>query len=376
MSKRRGRGEGSIFKRGDGVWCATITAGYDENGKRRRAVLYGDTKQAVQEKLVRAQSQMHSGTFVRPDRMSVAEFLKAWLENSARPSVRKTTYTRYESVVRVHLVPRIGGIALAKLDPATVQAMYAQMERDGASARACEMTHLVLHRALKQALKWTYVARNVCDSVDKPRSDEHELNVFSIEQVGALLRAAESDRLHALYVLAIDSGMRQGEIFGLQWADVDLKVGAISVSRTLVEVNGEIEPGEPKSKKGKRRIDISHASIDALREHRKRMFAEGLSAAPWVFCDSTGGPLRKSNFLRRSFHPILKRAGLPHCRFHDLRHSSAVLMLSEGVHPKVAQERLGHSQIGVTMNVYTHVLPSMQREVAAKFDRVFQALKE
>ena len=194
--------------------------------------------------------------------------------------------------------------------------------------------------------------------------------MLSIEQVGELLRAVEQDRLHALYVLAIDTGMRQGEIFGLHWADVDLKAGAVAVSRTLIEVRGEIEPGEPKSAKGKRRIDLSRATVDALHEHRKRMFAEGRSASPWVFCDSEGGALRKSNFLRRSFHPLLKRAGLPHCRFHDLRHCSAVLMLSQGVHPKVAQERLGHSQISVTMDTYSHVLPSMQRDVAAIAARV------
>jgi integrase len=173
--------------------------------------------------------------------------------------------------------------------------------------------------------------------------------------------------------LAVGSGMRLGELFGLQWPDVDLKAGAVTVRHTLIELNGTHTLSEPKTAKSRRRIELPDTVVGALLDHRRKMLAEGHAGVAWVFCNQHGGPLRRSHFHRQDFKPLLKAAGLPDIRFHDLRHTSATLLLSQGVHPKVVQERLGHSQIGVTMDIYSHVMPGMGREAADKLNSVFTA---
>jgi len=196
------------------------------------------------------------------------------------------------------------------------------------------------------------------------------MQVLDLADIGKFLKAAQNDRLHALYVLAIATGLRQGELLGLHWDDIDMQGAASSVRRQLSEDAGVLELTEPKTDKGRRRVDLPQFAVEALRAHHERMLAEGHSG-PWLFCDSAGNPLRKSNLLRRSFFPLLLQAKVPRVRFHDLRHSAATLLLSQGVHPKIVQERLGHSQISLTLDTYSHVLPSMQREAAAKLDKLF-----
>lgn len=241
------------------------------------------------------------------------------------------------------------------------------LRTDSSSSTAtCKYT-LVVSR-----LAWGLVIRNACDAVDPPRVAKRTIRPLTAEQVQQLLKAAEKDRFHALYVLAVGSGLRLGEIFGLQWQHVDLKAQALTVCQSLQELNGQLELAEPKTAKSRRRIDLPKTVVDALWKHKKRMLAEGFAAVPWVFCNGHSGPLRRSHFHRQNFKPLLKRAQLPSIRFHDLRHTSATLLLSAGVHPKVVQERLGHSQISVTLDIYSHVLPTMQIEAAGKMDQLLK----
>lgn len=233
-----------------------------------------------------------------------------------------------------------------------------------------QLTHAVLRRALKQAVRWGVVSRNVCDAVDPPRVQKPEIAALSAQQVQALLKTAKTHRLYALFVLAIGTGMRLGELFALQWRNVDLKTASVQVRHTLMELNGKLTLAEPKTAKSRRRIDLPPSTIAVLRAHRRRMNAAGLGDCPWVFSNTTGGPLRRSHFHREVFKPLLRRAKLPEIRFHDLRHTSASLLLAAGVHPKVVQERLGHSQIGITLDTYSHVLPTMGLEAASKLDGV------
>jgi integrase len=368
QTRRRGNGEGSIFQRSDGRWVATINVGYDQNGKRKRRDVYGATKKEVQDKLTVLHSAKLEGTLVEPSKVNVGQFLDHWLEDGARLSVRANTYTLYKGIVKRHIKPRIGGVNLLKLSPVHVQGLYSEMERDGCSPRLRQLTHAVLHRALKQALKWGNVSRNVCDAVDPPRVPKKTIQPLTPGQAGDLLTAATGQPLHALYVLAITSGLRQGELFALQWADVDLDGKAVTVRHTLIEAQGKIVLSEPKTAKSRRRVSIPKMAVDALHEHRKRMVAEGHAGSPWVFCDRDGSHLRKSNFIRRSFKPLLKAAGLPPIRFHDLRHTSATLLLLQGVHAKVVQERLGHANISMTLDTYSHVLPELEQAAAATFD--------
>jgi integrase len=193
------------------------------------------------------------------------------------------------------------------------------------------------------------------------------MQTLSEEQVRLFLSEARRDRLYALYVVALTTGLRQGELFALHWADIDLEAGTITVRHTLQEYGSELTLAEPKTSRSRRSVPISDRVVAALRAHHKQMMIDG-NPGPWVFCDTTGGPLRKSNVTRRSFRPLLKRAGLPLIRFHDLRHTAATLWLIKGVHPKVVQERLGHSSIAITLDTYSHVLPSMQRDAAERLD--------
>jgi integrase len=367
MAKRRGRGEGSIFRRDDGIWCASIAIGYDALGKRRRRTVYAKTKGEVHHKLAQLHALASSGTLTEPTRLTLSAFLDHWLEKVQKPNLRATTYIRYRSLIKHHINPQLGGVRLSAIQPMSIQNLYAELESQGAKGRTRELVHAVLHKAFKQAMHWGYMIRNPTEAVERPRPKKKAIRYFTAEETQQFLAAAKADRLHALYVLAVTSGLRQGELLGLQWRDVDWDAGAVAVRRTIEDIGGKLQESEPKTEKGRRRVELPQLAIQALKVHRKAMFAEG-HASNWIFCDGNGGLLRRSNFLRRSYQQVLKRAGTPCIRFHDLRHTAATLLLLQGVHPKVVQERLGHATIAITLDTYSHVLPSLQREAAAKLD--------
>lgn len=264
---------------------------------------------------------------------------------------------------------------MAILNPVHIQRLYADMERDGAGPRVRQLTHAVLRRALKQALRWGLIARNPCDATDPPRVPKRQISPLTAEQVQTFLDAAKGDRLCAVYVVAIGTGMRLGEIFGLQWPDIDLQGLAINVRSTLIEIKGKLYLAEPKTPKSRRRIDLPQFVFDAMTKHRAQSVREGFAKVPWVFCNSTGGPLRRTHFHANHFKPLLDAAELPAIRFHDLRHTSATLLLAAGVHPKVVQERLGQSQIGITLDTYSQVVPTLQLEAAGKLDTIMRSLR-
>jgi integrase len=195
------------------------------------------------------------------------------------------------------------------------------------------------------------------------------MKFLSAEQSQHLLKFAAADRFHALYVLAISTGMRMGELFALAWPDIDFDSASIMVQRSLEEISGELTIKEPKTPTSRRRIDLPAFAVDALQGHRRRMLAEGHVAGP-VFCDTKGGYLRRSNFRRNSFEPLLARGDLPEVRFHDLRHTAATLLLLRGIHPKIVSERLGHARVQITLDRYSHVLPTMQKEAADQLERL------
>lgn len=402
MKGRRGRGEGSVFRRKDGLWVGVITTGYTETGKRRRRVVYAPTKGALLEKMARAKHDAMSG-LSSPEKITLATYLTRWLEDAARPKIRKTTYASYEELIRLHIMPRLGGVALAKLNPAHVQHVLAEMEKAGSSPRRRQMVYRVLSQALKRAVLLGLIPRNVCQAVTCPRPPKKAVESLTPEQADVALRAAQGNRLEALYVLAVTTGMREGELFGLQPDCLDLKDGRLFVKQQLCELDGRLWLAPPKTAKGAREIRLTEIALTALREHRKQQLANGhWKADGYVFTDTHGGPLRKSNFIRNDWHPLLERAGLFRVeptvdrqtgqpvidaktgqpkthkvfpRFHVTRHTAATLLLMQGVHPRIVQELLGHSSIAVTMDTYSHVLPSMGIEAAAKMDGVFTALR-
>ena len=218
VRRRRGNGEGSIYQRTNGMWCATFSTGYNERGKRRRRTVFGKTKQAVQKKLRRLTTDIGSGTPIEPQRITVGEYLDRWLADVAKPELKLTTYANYAAVVKNHIKPQIGGLILGRLTIVHVQALYAAMGRSGKSAETVRLTHAVLRRALRQAVNWRLLPFNVCAEIERPRVTKTEITPLDGQQVAKLFKVAADDRLSALFTLAVASGMRLGELFGLQWS--------------------------------------------------------------------------------------------------------------------------------------------------------------
>jgi integrase len=273
------------------------------------------------------------------------------------------------------LVPAIGTVKLKTLSAMHVQGVYRSMLDRGLSSRTVQYTHAVLHRALKQAVRWGLVPRNVCEDVDRPRLRREEMHPLDHEQARCLLEAAQGDRLEVLYVLAVYTGMRPGELLGLKWVDVNLDGNDVSLRVNRALSDGKLT--EPKRKRSRRRIDLSAGSIVALKVHRKRQLEERMQKAGlWkdhglVFPSTVGTPLSHRNVVR-SFKALLKRASLPaSIRLYDLRHTCATLLLNSNVHPKYVQELLGQASIAQTLDTYSHVLKGMDGGIGDVMDEAF-----
>jgi integrase len=369
MSKRRGNGEGSIYKRKDGLWTATISL----SGGRRKS-FYGRTRPDVAGKLGAALKANHDGLPLIGERLTTGAYLADWLE-AVRPTIRPQTFRRYEQYIRLDAVPVIGAVPLSRLSPDHIQRLYANRLGAGLSATSVGHLHSVIHKSLGDAARWGKVARNVASLVTRPKAKRHEMRVLSPEESRAFLEAANGERLEALLTLAITSGMRQGEILALKWADVSLDAATLAVRATLQRTKDGFDFAEPKTPRSRRQIALTKTAVDALRRHRATQLEERLRQPYWhdeslVFASEVGSPIEATNLIRRSFHPLLERAGLPRIRFHDLRHTAATLMLGQGIHPRIASEMLGHSQIAVTLDLYSHVTPTMQRQAVEAMDAV------
>jgi integrase len=369
VSKRANQ-EGSVYKRRDGRWVASIVL---DNSKRRS--IYKKTQQEAIKALKKANQEKDSGILFSSEDQTLEAFLTNWLQDSVRQRVRERTYGRYRELIILHIVPVLGKIKLRKLSPQHLQKLYNQKLEEGYAPQTVKHIHRVLHCALNDALRWQLVSRNVSGAVDAPRVPMKEMQALSGEQARQFLKAAQGDPLEALYVLALTTGMRQGELLGLQWEDLDLDQGIIQVRRTITRLVGKgFVVLEPKTPKSRRKIHLTNLAVEALTCHRIRQNEARLAARVawseqrWVFCNAIGRPIDVGNMIRRSFRPILVKAGLPLMRFHELRHSAASLLLSINVHPKIVQDLLGHSNVGTTLDIYSHVLPSLQEEAANRLN--------
>jgi integrase len=375
---KRGAHEGSIYQRRDGRWAASLHLGY-ANGRRQRKTFYGKTRREVQEALTRALRDLQDGIAARTDeRETVAQYLSRWLESSAKHRVRPRTLVGYRLIVDKHLIPAIGRVAVARLSPDEVQGLLNRKTADGASPQTVRNIHACLRRALAQAVRWGVTARNVATLVDLPRVQRKHVTAISPADARAILAAVKGDRLEPLVTVTLGTGLRQGEALGLRWQDVDLEAGELEVRHALQRMSGSVELVEPKTDRSRRRIALAPYVVTVLREHRKRQLQERLWAGSrwqegdFVFTSSIGTPMTGGDVTKR-FQGLLAAAGLPRIRFHDLRHGAASLLLAKGVHPRVVMEMLGHSTIALTMNVYSHVIPELQREAADQMEAVFGA---
>jgi integrase len=347
-------------------------------GKRVRLAHSAKTMQDARRWLTAAKSDHDKGRPIESGRQTVAH-LTTWLD-SMKPSLKPGTWVRYRQTITLHAIPFIGHLPLAKLEAHHLRSLYANRLEAKAkgggelSPSSVRQLHANLGKAIKQAVRDGAIQRDVASLVDAPRLERHEMHTLSPEQTEQLLEAARGDPLEALYVLAVTTGMRQGELLAIKWRDVDLEGGSLSVHTTLRRVDGALAFSEPKTKRSNRRIDLSQRAVAALRQHRARQKEARLKhLQAWedldlVFTNEIGRPVEATNLVGRSYKPLLERAGLARIRFHDLRHTAATLLLGKGLHPKIVSEMLGHSSIAITLDLYSHVTPTMQREAAAAMD--------
>lgn len=372
MPKRRANHEGTIYKRQDGRWVASITL---PGGKRKS--FYGQTRQEVAQKLTVGLKSVQDGMPLPSEQLKVGRYLKEWLQ-SAQPSIRPSTWRRYEQQLMGHAIPALGALSLARLEPRHIQRLYADCLAQGLAPATVRQLHSILHHALEQATQWGLVARNVAALVTPPRLTRHESAALSPEQARVLLTTAKGSRLEALYVLALSTGMRLGELLGLRWQDVDMDMAMLQVRHTLARTPQGWQLMEPKTARSRRRIALTPSAIAALRRHRSQQATERLRfGSVWddhdlVFPNAIGKPMDAWSVLSRSFRPLLEQAGLPRMRFHDLRHTAATLLLTQGVHAKVVSEMLGHSTIGMTLDIYSHVLPDLQQQAVTAMEHLLR----
>jgi integrase len=385
-ARRRGSGEGSIYLRPDGRWCATVDLGY-VNGKRKRKYLYGETRKEVSEKLKAAQAAQLAGVHLDIERQTIAQFLERWLSEVVSRRNKIRTVDGYTQIVRQHLIPHLGRRQLTKLTPEHVQAMLNTLAAEGRTYNTVRNIRAVLRRALNQAMRWQYVQRNVATLVDVPRNaaapaaedTPSAVPTFAIQplderQARALLDAVTGHRLEPLYRVALSLGLRRGEVLGLRWEDIDLQRATLRVTGSLQRLRGKLERTTTKTVASMRAIDLPPVLLASLQRHRvaqeqeRQATSERWRESGLVFTTTRGTPIEPRNLIRH-FKTVLKKAGLPQTiRFHDLRHSCATLLIAQGVHPRVVMEILRHSQISTTMNTYAHVLPGLQRDATAKIE--------
>lgn len=389
IAKQKKRGKRAVYS-----WGIVIEQPRGPDGKRKQKWhSFKGSESGAESELRRLLHAVETGEYIEPTRMTLAEYLAKWLDH-ARSQVAGKTFERYSEICSKCIAPAIGGKPLLKLTPLDIQGFYAEQlangrkvrkRKDGTvinsnpslSPRTVLHYHRVLREALQQAVKWQLLARNPADAVEPPRVEQKEMAALDEPHAAWLLTAAEGTRLYAPTIVALTTGMRRGELFGLRWKDVDLDAGVAAVTQSLSQTNEGLHFKVPKTAKGRRRVELLPLTVEALREHRTRQDADrALFGADYednglVFASPDGRPWPPDSFSSE-FRKFAHKIGVK-VRFHDLRHSHASQLLRQGIHPKVVSERLGHATVGITLDTYSHVLPGLQAEAAAKLDTALRA---
>jgi integrase len=395
--KRRGRGEGGVYQRADGQWVGSISLGCDGNGKRVRKVVYGASKKAVLDELDRLRTETRVGNLPDAGGLTVSQLLERWLESS-KASTETRTYEERQRLVKNHLRPRVGGLKLAKVNALHVEGLYAEMARDGVGATTIRHAANVLGVALSHACALKLIPFNPAGAIKKPKAPKRQMLFLTPEQVQILLAAAKGQPCCALLVVALATGCRQGELLALAWEDIDFAKGTLTVRRSLAQTDEGFLVKEPKTAASRRTITLPGLAVSVLTEHKAAALKAGLLDAP-VFCTRKGNWLLKRNVLR-ALRAVIRRANTPRgkinrggrpkkgapprekeefemlklipakLRFHDLRHTVASILLSQGQSVRAVSQRLGHSNPALTLRVYAHCMPSDDPQLAAALDRM------
>ncbi len=373
--------KGCITKVGNS-WGFTITIGYDENGKRKQK-RFGKykTKKEAERACNEMVYQIEQGTFVPPQDITLGDFLLDWLDTYCLPNLTPCTYDGYRNNATKHIIPTLGKIPLQKLQPLQIQQLYNQKAKTGRlrgegglSAASIRYIHAILRKALNYAVKMQYITRNACDLVEVPKLKHKEAKFLNKNQVTELLAAFQGKDIYIPTLLAVGLGLRRGEVLGLQWRDIDYKKKSLTIRRTLLpkRKDGELF-SECKTDKSRRTIAVPDYILAALHQTWKTQLENKLFYGPdyvdydLVYCNPDGRPVTPHAYDHR-FSKALKDHGFEHIRIHDLRHTNASLMLTQGVPMKVASERLGHTTIGITMDLYSHIDDELQQDAAQRLN--------
>ena len=369
---RRSNSEGSITQRKDGLWEARVSV---VGGKRRS--FYAETKAEALNKLRAAQRQVADGRPLGPERLTVQDFLTRWLRDTVA-TTRPTTAKRYGELCHFHIIPSIGGLRLARLTVGDVERMIRETVERGASPRTAHHCRAVLRNALGAAERHGLLGRNVASLASPPHVPEREYLTITPSLARQVMAAVQGDKLEALYVVLLGTGLRLGEATALTWKDVDFDSSVITVRRSLQRVKGSFQLAETKTARSRRAVPMVPPVRDALRAHQERqnlekmMQGEAWEGAAWpglVFTTPRGRPLG-GDIAYRHFHRVLRYAGLPAMRLHDLRHGAASLLAAAGIPPRDVMELLGHSQISTTLAIYTHSTDAARHEAMAALGRI------
>ena len=369
MTKRRGNHEGSIHQRKDGSWRAQITL------EGRRLSFSAKTRRECQRWIKNTINQIDDGLSFSNTKITLEEYLSSWL-TSKKGTLRSSTYTHYEQLVDSYINPHIGNRKINDLRPENIQALYNHLQVKEVGIPTIDKIHTVLHSAFSQAVKMGIIHRNPTSATIPPKMTEKEMQILDDSQVSQMLIAAKGHRWEALYHLAVTTGMRQIEILGLKWTDLDWIRKTIRIERQLVRPKGDtVRFSRPKTKYGRRVIMVGSNTIDVMRTHYENQNLEIQKVGEkWrenglIFTTSNGNPIHHRNLLR-NFKALLRDAGLAEMRFHDLRHTAASLMLNHGIPVIVVSRRLGHARASITLDIYGHLIPSMQSEAAELMDEL------
>lgn len=362
---------GRVGKRGK-TWHYVVDVGQDEEGKRQQQWEGGfPTRRAAEEALGKLVGDVREGAYVPKSKQTFGAYLEEWLDGS-RNRVRPSTLSSYAMNIRVHVTPALGAVPLQAVTETHLDRLYATLIQKGLSARTTRYIHTLVRKALHDAVRRHRIMRNPADLATPPSptaARAPEMKTWSGEELGRFLESVRGERLHAMWLVLATSGARRGEVLGLRWSDVDLESGRIQIARSAVMVDHKVTFSTPKTEKSRRTISLDPRTMAGLRSHKAGQAEERLawgraySDEGLVFAQENGEPLNPE-YVSKKFVKLASVAGLPRVRVHDLRHGWATMALAAGVHPKVVQERLGHSSIMLTLSVYSHTVPAMETDAA------------
>jgi len=377
---------GHITKRAQDSYTIVLNLGTDpQTGKRKQQwVTVRGTKKDAERRLSALLNQLDSGTLVKPDKITVGEYLQQWLTDYAELNCSPKTIESYRQLINAHLIPELGNIKLIELEARHLQVMFAKKKENGLSTRTVRYLYNLISQVLSYAIKQGVLNRNVAQNTQPPRIEHKELNTIRPDQINDFLEAAKNTPYYALFYLLLHTGLRRGEALALKWKNIDMGLASLgvqaylSVTQSLGKVDGKTYLKEPKTGSGKRRVALPPSLTLVLHQHKteqQELFAllgNTLAHEDYVFCHHDHSPLDPST-VSHAFAHVLHKAGLPPMPLHGLRHSHATLLLQAGTHPRVVMERLGHSSIRVTLDTYSHVVGGLQESAAQKFDDFIEA---